>query len=105
MRLFVVGANPLTKQEEKRFQDWAGAWAGWWHWIDGFWMVVDQTGILTATQIRDALYAISPTATTFVLEVSAVEDWAGLGPVDEGKAMFPWIERYVTPDDNQSPET
>ena len=98
--LFVVGANPLTSEEEKKIQEWVRNLAGWWHWIDGFWIFVDPNYNLTSAKIRDEINSISPNANIMVLQVSEIDAWAGYGPGVKDRNMFTWIRKHLWDEQN-----
>jgi hypothetical protein len=91
---FVIAAGPLSRDEERAITEHFRDKYAWWHWIDGFWLIIDSSGNLTAQDIRDHLHQVAPSARLLALEVQGISDWAGIGPETEGKNMFRWIRKY-----------
>lgn len=92
MKKFVVAINPLTEEQSNQITNLFRHEYGWWHWIEGFWLVVDLRDTLTAKWIRDQVQEIAPKARTLVLEVTTpTRNWAGWGPSTPEKNMFKWI--------------
>ncbi len=91
---FVVAAGPLSTEEEKAITEYFRDKYAWWHWIDGFWLIIDSSGNLTAEDIRNYLHKVAPNARVLVFEVQNISDWAGVGPETEDRNMFRWIRKY-----------
>ncbi len=92
MRKFVVAAAPLTPTESKAVTDLFRERYKWWHWIDGLWLVKDESDSLTVAAIRDLIMAAAPKARTMVLDVTGSGNtWSGFGPSSPTKNMFKWI--------------
>ena len=92
MKKFVVAINPTTEEQSNQITNLFRGKYGWWHWIEGFWLVVDSGDTLTAKWIRDQLQEIAPNARTLVFEVTTpTRSWAGWGPSTPEKSMFKWI--------------
>ena len=88
---FIVAVDDPTAEQKKKISEFFKGNYGWWHWIDGFWMVTDPSGELTATKIRDKIGELAPNTRCMVLEVKDSGSWAGYGPSKESKNMFKWI--------------
>ncbi len=89
---FVIAASPLTQEQSERITSLFRDRFGWWHWINGFWLVTDSSGTQTAAAIRDSLDEIAPGVRKLVLDVTgAGNSWAGFGPKGEKQDMFKWI--------------
>lgn len=90
---FVVAIDGLTSQQSKQISDLFRGKYGWWHWIDGIWLVTDRSGTLNAAKIRDMIQTVRPTARQIVLEIGGPSGWAGHGPTGHGRDMFEWIRK------------
>ncbi len=88
---FVVAVAGLTTSETKQVSNLFRDKYGWWHWIDGFWLLTDSSNTLTTKDIRDMIATVKPNSRRIVLEVSNSGDWSGHGPNSEKKDMFRWI--------------
>lgn len=88
---FVVAVQGLTSEEEKQLSNLFKGKCAWWHWIDGFWLLVDTSDTLDAGTIRSMIADVNSEARRIVLEVSNSGDWAGYGPTGEKNNMFRWI--------------
>lgn len=91
---FVVGLDKV--QSDQPFTDYIKAKdCAWWHWIPGFWIVIDYSGELDCARLRDDLNLIYPDARKMVIEIPGGEgsgSWAGFGPRSEQQNMFTWFE-------------
>lgn len=92
VRNFVVAVDNLTSEETKKINELFQGTYGWWHWIDGFWIVYDSLDRLSAASIRDQLGNVVGEKRRIVLEVTPGE-WAGFGPNSEDSNMFPWMHK------------
>lgn len=90
-KYFIVGTDEITKEDQEAFIQWLDDYA-WWHWINGMWLILDETNELTAESIRDKLLAIAPAMSTMVFEVSNDSVWAGFGPKSDKRNMFKWMD-------------
>lgn len=92
---FVVALNSNTKEQNDVFKEYIKANGyGWWYWIDGFWLLTDRNGNLTAKKLREDLGEIYPGVRLLVLELRSGDDtWSGHGPKQEGRNMFAWLRR------------
>ena len=90
---FVLAGGPISTDEEKAITGYFQGKHGWWHWISGFWLIIDSSGKLTAENIRDHVHTVAPNARILVLEVEQGTDWAGIGPQTPEKDMFRWIQK------------
>ena len=102
---FVVAVGPILLEEEKAIIEYFHGKHTWWHWIGGFWLVIDSSGKLTAENIRDHVHVVAPNARILVLEVQKGHDWAGIGPETEQKNMFRWIRKFWIEESEQKSET
>jgi hypothetical protein len=85
---FVLAVGPISTEEEKAITEYFHGKHAWWHWISGFWLIIDSSGKLTTENIRDHVHAVAPNARILVLEVQKGSDWAGIGPQTKEKNMF-----------------
>ncbi len=93
MRHFVVGASNFPPPSQQRFIAYLRAQTyGWWHWIGGTWLVADSSDKLSASDLRDALTAVAPSARVLVMEVKPV-NWSGKGPAGPTRDMFEWLRK------------
>ncbi|WP_286816929.1 hypothetical protein [Marinobacter sp. UBA3607] len=95
---FVVALDSSTKEQDEKFKEYIKTNKyGWWHWIDGFWLLVDSSGQLTAKKLRSDLDEFYPRVRRVVLELRDNDDtWSGFGPKKDGKSMFDWLHRNWT---------
>lgn len=90
-RRYIVAVSGLTKDDEKLFLDFLKEKKlAWWHWIDGFWLLLDRRDAVSAVSLRDKLHELSSSRRSLVLEVGEDVTWAGFGPSKQG--MFRWIK-------------
>ncbi|MDE0334386.1 MAG: hypothetical protein OXI64_05460 [Defluviicoccus sp.] len=92
-RRFVIAVEGLDQSQTKQVSDLFREKYGWWHWIDGFWLVTDVSGNLNAQKIRDMIGEINPNCRRMVIEVANSGSWAGYGPNTEERNMFRWIRK------------
>lgn len=92
---FVVALDSYTDIQNNEFKSYIkDNGYGWWHWINGFWLLVDNTGDLTAKKLRDDLAVIYPGVHKLILELRGDDDtWSGFGPKTENKDMFSWLKK------------
>tara|TARA_B100000959_G_scaffold244599_1_gene268639 strand:- start:2911 stop:3207 length:297 start_codon:yes stop_codon:yes gene_type:complete len=92
---FVVALDSNTKKQNDEFKEYIEEHGfAWWYWIDGFWLLVDSSGKLTASKLRTDLGEIYPGVHMLVLELQGDDDtWSGFGPNTENRNMFSWLER------------
>ena len=96
-RFFIIGVNPTTKEGTEGIKDWLKDWkkeekVGWWHWIDGMWLIVSRDPDISVSSIRDKVRKITNGATSLVVEIEP-KTWSGFGPASETRNMFRWIHR------------
>ena len=66
---------------------------GWWHWISNMWLLVDSSGQMTASILRDKICKLYSENRVMVIELDGDRDtWAGFGPT-QPKNMFDWIKQ------------
>ena len=89
---FIVAVENLTPKEQSSLSDFFSEQGGWWHWIDGIWLVVVSRGSIDTVAIRNKVNEISGSKSNcIVLQVSDTTAWAGYGPKTPEKNMFDWI--------------
>lgn len=86
--------DTLDQEIRKLFEDQG---LGWWHWIDGFWLLTSHNSDVTAATIRDGIGEISKNR-VLVMEIDKYTSWAGRGPQTEENNMFNWIYNTWKPD-------
>ncbi|TAK63876.1 MAG: hypothetical protein EPO24_03775 [Bacteroidetes bacterium] len=95
-KIFIVAVQDLTKEQTETFRDFLSSKrCGWWHWIEGFWLVTTDTSEITCSVIRDSLQKTSPQGNKLVIEVKGVEDWSGFGPSTDKMNMFTWLREQL----------
>lgn len=88
---FVLAIEGLNADEQKQVTELISDGYSWWHWIDGFWLVVDNTGELTPTKLREMTKGVNENSTRLVIEISDSQNWSGYGPNSENRNMFDWL--------------
>jgi len=89
--------KPTASQSEKISAAFRDRGFGWWHWIDGFWLVSDSSGVFTASAIRDLVKPICPDSNILVLAVVEGQGWSGTGKRKGDKNMFSWLHKNLAP--------
>jgi hypothetical protein len=89
---FVVGIDSLTKEQEKEFVEYLrGRKAGWWHWIEHFWLLTNASGNIIPQEIRDELLRIAPNVRVLVMDMNDPKQWSAEGPKADDRNMFTWL--------------
>lgn len=92
---FVALIDVMTAAEDTQFSEaLTKKGLGYWHWIDGGWLIVESPGgSQTAGSIRAMAHAAAPSKNCLVFEVPSISTWAGMGPAAkaEQEKMFGWI--------------
>ncbi len=96
-KVYAVALDSNEKEQNTAFKEFIKEHGyGWWYWIDGFWLITDSSGELTASKLRTYLNDYYPKIRRLVLELNANDiDWAGYGPTSEEKNMFGWLKRNL----------
>lgn len=91
---FIVSLNNSTKAQDQLFVEYImNNNLGWWHWLKNTWLLVDNSGRLSASELRDIVKDIFKNEHTLVIEIGNNSDtWAGYGPTSEDKNMFEWLK-------------
>ena len=93
-RFFIIGIDPITKEHFLAIEAWVKEKdVGWWHWIDGMWLIVSSDPTLSVTSIRDQLKEVANGVTNLVVEIDPIT-WSGFGPESEQRNMFTWLHKY-----------
>ena len=90
---FVIGIQTTTAEQDKAFISFIESnGITWWHWIGGFWLLVDPQGAMTEMVLRDKLRETHPEARSLVICVpESTVGWAGFGPNTAEHDMSSWI--------------
>jgi hypothetical protein len=64
---FIISIGPVTQEQSLFITNIFKDKYTWWHWIDGFWLVIDHTNTLTPQNIADSMHDVAPLAKIFVL--------------------------------------
>lgn len=95
-RHFIAGADPLDKDQDKKFIEFIQKNNGtWWHWIPGLWLLYfyDDADI-DQRAIWDAILNINPSARIFVTEVAG-DNWIVSDIANsKGKKMDGWLKIF-----------
>ncbi len=87
--------NPLQESMVTEYLKSKTGW--WWHWIKNFWLTIDKTNTLTATQLRDDIKIRVPGNNILIIEVPVGSPpWSGFGPnseTDKRANMFEWLHK------------
>ena len=96
---FVVGVEGLSTEQQRLLKDFINKdGSGWWHAIEGFWLVDAMTDELTPPKIRDKINNMSRNSNALVLEVSPIT-WASFGPESKDFSFKKWVEEYWVEDE------
>ena len=91
---FIIAVEGLDLDKQKRMSEYFSEHCSWWHWIDGFWLLVDNSGQLSVTNLRDKVREIDASNNTLLVLQVSTHNWAGYGPMSDEKNMFKWLEKY-----------
>ena len=92
---FIVGAEPLTKEQESEFRAYVAKNRGtWWHWISNMWLLSFPDDItIDGYRIWEILANINPAARIFVTPVEG-DNWVVSDIQNKsGHGMHTWLER------------
>lgn len=80
-RRFILAAQGLTKDAEAALSDrLTETNCGWWHWIPGVWLVVDQGRGWSTESLRDFVLQYVPGGNVIALELSDPGNWSVSAP-------------------------
>jgi hypothetical protein len=83
----------LDASQEKQFREYIGTKGAWWHWIDNLWLMTTANESASATDIRDAIQKIKPTARVVVFEFPEDITWASSANKNaQGKKISDWLK-------------
>jgi hypothetical protein len=90
---FIIATAEATPEQNKAFlQKINEAGAGWWHWINNFWLIADWKGQFSVAELRDLIKELYPGADMIVIELNEYDDtWASYGPERAGRSMSKWL--------------
>jgi hypothetical protein len=99
MRRYVAAVQTLTKDEEKQFIEFLRSKKIlWWHWVNGFWLLVDNSEHDHQYEIRDFLHQLPNSRRGIVLDIVGNSYWAGFGPTKPENNMFKWLKSTWKPE-------
>jgi hypothetical protein len=96
---FIVCHQPGSTAEDEAFNNWLKSEGFyWWHWVQGSWVLIDQSGRFTAPKIRDVLNTHYHQNCNMVFEHGSF-DYAGTGSGDDTQRekMGVWLLQYWNP--------
>jgi hypothetical protein len=92
-RRFVIGIDPLDADQEKQFREYIAKRGSWWHWIGNLWLMTTTDEEISAAEIRDFIFTLSPNARVVVFEFQEDIAWAASGNKNaSGKRLYDWLE-------------
>ena len=96
---YIVCINNSNSYWEKKFVNYLKKNSlGWWHWIDGVWLVTDYYGRLSSEIIRNDLMDIFPNIRIMVIQLNqnGTDTWhsAGTASPEENEKMFNWLHEF-----------
>lgn len=93
-RFIVCYNNNISKEEEMNFVQFIkDNKLSWWHWISNMWLLVDSSGQMTASILRNKICELYSRNRVMVIELGEDKDtWSGFGPT-KPKNMFDWVKR------------
>lgn len=93
MKRYVLAVDSSTKEQNDAFLAFVKVTGlGWWHWLDNFWLLADDSDNLSAVTIRDKANECYPGVHKLVLQLDQTGDtWAGFGPKTDRRDMFTWL--------------
>ena len=93
-RRFVIAAEGLTGEQERKVRDYLAEHGAWWHWIDNLWLLSTTTTSedFGTVNILDAISKLNGDAKVLVFEFPEDIDWAARSkPNRKGKSMSDWL--------------
>ncbi|MGA2475740.1 MAG: hypothetical protein ABSF73_03885 [Terriglobia bacterium] len=94
-RFIICLDAPVTPNQPQALLDFLRAKGyGWWHWFPNTWLVVDNSGTLNHTVLRDIAKIAYPGAFLLVLELPEGMNgrWSGFGIASGPQDQFKWIQ-------------
>ena len=94
---FVVGVEPLTRDQEKQFIAFIKENDGsWWHWIANLWIArFPDEAEISLENLWHFLNKISPDARIFITQVEG-DNWIVSNHELKGKSMSTWLNKHWT---------
>jgi hypothetical protein len=94
MKRYIVAVASLTTDDEKSFIKFIREKKfGWWHRIANLWLLIDNSEISDAAEIRNFVLGLDSAKIGLVLENPSQTTWAGFSEEDKLKESFAWIEK------------
>ena len=93
-RYIVLVDNPTAEETAAITNLFRGPNYGWWHWIKGVWLVVCMDDTQTSETICNSARLVSGNKTVLVFDIQGGGQWAGFGPNQGEKNMFPWLQDH-----------
>jgi len=95
--LIIAAIDESPKENEKVFRDYLKSRGfGWWHWINGFW-ILNATTDYEPKNLSDDLQRFFPDIRHFTTVIHENNPWFGLGPIGENQNMFDWLDKNLSP--------
>ena len=94
-KLFAVAVDDLSPEDERKISETFNKDYSWWHWIKGFWLVIDTTNALDVIKIREMVHEVDATVNCIVLELPDSVFWAAYGPKSKKRDMFKWLDNNI----------
>jgi hypothetical protein len=89
---YLVAINGIKKDDEKDFIEFLRSKnILWWHWIEGCWLLVDESDEDNKIVIRDYLKELESSRRCLIFEIENTGNWIGFGPKTP-KNMFSWLK-------------
>src|SRR5258708_6656697 len=86
MKRYVIATNRTTAEQDHTFVNILRArWPrlGWWHQLSETWLIVDLSGQLTTSDLRDAAKEAFPGVHILVLDASEPSKWSAFATPNE----------------------
>jgi hypothetical protein len=91
-RRFLIATGQLTPEQTQAFLTHVqSSGLAWWHWMPGFWLVIDWSDRVSELSLMQALQSIAPGVYCLVMQVPESNAWAGFGPNQDPQNMFSWL--------------
>lgn len=90
---FIVCVDNSTKSQDNQFIEFLNEnRLGWWHYLQNTWMIVDSSGQITITDLRDYAKEAFDNEYNMCFQLYEGEGtWSGFGPTSDNRNMFKWI--------------
>ncbi len=67
---------------------------GWWHWIEGAWLVSTSDESVTHETLSNTIMKLAPGANSLVIQVEPGANWMGYGPASAESSYFKWLRQF-----------